>query len=110
MHVMKTYEVAFVIRGYVDNIDDDIGVIECNGTVPSDIDDEKFVIKDGRLYYTIKASSPQLAYEKAKIQFENEDLKQLHLTDWTLEHVSRNNQYWYKEDLPGIWFCGTTKK
>lgn len=99
---MKTYEVAFVIEGYIDNIDDDIGVIECNGTVPSDIDDSKFVIRDGRLYYNIEALSPQSAYEKAKIQFESEDLKQLHLTDWTLEHVSMNDTYWYKEDLPEI--------
>lgn len=91
--MMKTYEVALVIRGYIDNIDDDIGVIECNGVIPSDVDDEKFVIKDGRLYYNIEASSPQLAYEKAKIQFENEDLKRLHLTDWTLEHVSLGDKY-----------------
>ena len=51
----------------------------------------------------IRGREPRkIAYEKAKIQFESEDLKQLHLTDWTLEHVAMNDKYWYKEDLPEI--------
>ena len=28
---MQTYEVAFVVYGYIDNEDENIGLIECNG-------------------------------------------------------------------------------
>ena len=31
--------------------------------------------------------------------FENDDFKELTVTDWWLEHVSIGDKYWYSEDL-----------
>ena len=83
---MQTYEVAFVVYGYIDNEDENIGLIECNGLQKYE---HQYWLKDGRMYYSIDTSSPQKAYE----------LKALTVTDWCLEHVSIGDRYWYKEDL-----------
>jgi hypothetical protein len=93
---MQTYEVAFVVYGYIDNEDEDIGLIECNGLQKYE---HQYWLKDGRMYYSIDTSSPQKAYELGKQLFESDDFKALTVTDWCLEHVSIGDRYWYKEDL-----------
>ncbi|WP_029732296.1 replication/maintenance protein RepL [Dorea sp. AGR2135] len=93
---MPTYEVAFVVQGYVANTVADIGPIECNGLQK---DEHHYYLKDGRMYYNINATSPEKAYALGRQLFENEDFKDLTVTDWCLEHVSFGDKYWYKEDL-----------
>jgi hypothetical protein len=93
---MKTYEVAFVIYGYITHEDDDIGPTECNGFTKQN---NEFYLKDGRIYYNITAETPEKAYEFGKQIFAADDFKDLTITDWTLEHISYNDTYWYKEDL-----------
>ena len=54
------------------------------------------------IYYVsicIDASSPEKAYVLGRQLFENDDFKELTVTDWFLEHVSIGDKYWYKEDL-----------
>lgn len=93
---MQTYEVAFVVYGYIDNEDENIGLIECNGLQKYE---HQYWLKDGRMYYSIDTSSPQKAYELGKQLFESDDFKALTVTDLCLEHVSIGDRYWYKEDL-----------
>lgn len=93
---MQTYEVAFVVHGYVDNEDADIGPVECNGLREYK---HQYYLKDGRMYYNVDASSPEKAYELGRQLFENDDFKELTVTEWFLEHVSISDKYWYKEDL-----------
>lgn len=93
---MPTYEVAFVVHGFVANTVADIGPIECNGLQK---DEHHYYLKDGRMYYNINATSPEKAYALGRQLFENEDFKDLTVTDWCLEHVSFGDKYWYKEDL-----------
>lgn len=93
---MQTYEVAFVVHGYVDNEDADIGPVECNGFREYE---HQYYLKDGRMYYNIDASSPEKAYELGRQLFENDDFKELTVIEWFLEHVSIDDKYWYKEDL-----------
>lgn len=47
---MQTYEVAFVVYGYIDNEDENIGLIECNGLQKYE---HQYWLKDGRMYYSI---------------------------------------------------------
>ena len=93
---MQTYEVAFVVHGYVNNEDADIGPVECNGLQEYE---HQYHLKDGRMYYNINASSPEKAYELGGQLFENDDFQELTVTEWFLEHVSIGDKYWYKEDL-----------
>lgn len=93
---MKSYEVAFVVHGYVANTVADIGPVECNGLQK---DEHQYYLKDGRMYYNIDATSPEKAYALGKQRFENDDFKDLTITGWYLEHVSIGDKYWYKEDL-----------
>lgn len=95
-YAMPTYEVAFVVHGYVANTVADIGPIECNGLQK---DEHQYYLKDGRIYYNIDATSPKKAYALGRQRFENDDFKDLTVTDWCLEHVSFGDKYWYKEDL-----------
>ena len=48
--IVRTYEVAFVVFGYIQNKDDDIGCIECNGLTKAG---ENYVLKDGRIYCNV---------------------------------------------------------
>jgi len=82
---MPTYEVAFVVHGYVANTVADIGPIECNGLQK---DEHQYYLKDGRMYYNVNATSPKKAYALGRQRFENDDFKELTVTDWCLEHVS----------------------
>lgn len=50
-------------------------------------------------YATVNATSPEEAYALGRQRFENDDFKELTVTDWCLEHVSFGDKYWYKEDL-----------
>ena len=93
---MQTYEVAFVVHGYIDNEYDDIGLIECNGLYKHE---NVYYLKDGRMYYAVNAPTPDKAYEFGKQLFEDDDFRNLTITDWCLEHVSAGEKYWYKEDL-----------
>lgn len=93
---MPTYEVAFVVQGFVANSVADIGPVECNGLRK---DEHQYYLKDGRMYYNIDATSPEKAYALGKQLFKNDDFKELTVTDWKLEHVSLGDKYWYKEDL-----------
>ena len=93
---MHTYEVAFVVHGYVANTVADIGPVECNGLRQ---DGHHYYLNDGRMYYNIDTTSPKKAYTLGKQLFENDDFKELTVTDWELEHVSLGDKYWYKEDL-----------
>lgn len=93
---MHTYEVAFVVHGHVANDVADIGPVECNGLRK---DEHQYYLKDGRMYYNIDATSPEKAYALGRQLFENDDFKELTVTDWWLEHVSLGDNYWYKEDL-----------
>ena len=93
---MPTYEVAFVVQGYVANAVANIGPVECNGLRKNE---HHYYLKDGRMYYNINATSPEKAYALGKQLFENDDFKDLTVTDWWLEHVSLGGNYWYKEDL-----------
>ena len=56
---MPTYEIAFVVHGYVANAVADIGPVECNGLQK---DKHQYYLKDGRMYYNISATSPEKAY------------------------------------------------
>lgn len=47
---MHTYEVAFVVHGYVANTVADIGPVECNGFRQ---DEHQYYLKDGRRYYIL---------------------------------------------------------
>lgn len=93
---MPTYEVAFVVQGFVANAVADIGPVECNGLQK---DEHQYYLKDGRIYYNINATSPEKAYALGRQRFENDDFKDLTVTDWCLEHVSFGDKYWYKADL-----------
>lgn len=93
---MPTYEVAFVVQGFVANNVANIGPVECNGLQK---DEHHYYLKDGRMYYNINATSPEKAYALGRQRFENDDFKDLTVTDWYLEHVSIGDKYWYKEDL-----------
>lgn len=93
---MPTYEVAFVVQGYVANTVADIGPVECNGLQK---DGHQYYLKDGRIYYNINATSPEKAYALGRQRFENDDFKDLTVIDWCLEHVSFGDKYWYKADL-----------
>ena len=93
---MQTYEVAFVVHGYIDNEDADIGPVECNGLQEHE---HQYYLKDGRMYYNVDTASPEKAYELGRQLFENDNFKELTVTDWFLEHVSIGDKYWYKEDL-----------
>ena len=93
---MKTYEVAFVVHSYVANTVADIGPVECNGLQK---DEHHYYLKDGRMYYNIDATSPEKAYALGKQLFENDDFKELTVTNWKLEHVSLGDTYWYAENL-----------
>lgn len=92
----ESYEVAFVIDGYVTTKDSDIGNIECNGFI---FQDNVYILKDGRLYYTVKATSPTEAYYKGVSLYQNDNLGDLIETRCGLEHVSKGDKYWYKGDL-----------
>lgn len=93
---MPTYEVAFVVHGYVANTVADIGPVECNGFRQ---DEHQYYLKDGRIYSNINATSPEKAYALGRQRFENEDFKKLTVTNWCLEHVSLDDTYWYAKDL-----------
>lgn len=98
----NTYEVAFVVNGYIKNIDDYIGDIECNGIIKED--NETYHIKDGRAYFYVDANTPEEAYEKANELFDNMDVGECQIVDSKLEHISQsfengNDRYWYEEDL-----------
>lgn len=47
---MPTYEVAFVVQGFVANTVADIGPVECNGLQK---DEHYYYLKDGRMYYNV---------------------------------------------------------
>ena len=94
----EEYEVAFVVRGYVDNQDDEIGNLECNGTIFSE-DRLGYEIRDGRMYYLVPAENPKEAYTKGLDLLKSEDFQKLHIVDTELEHVSRGDQYWYMPEL-----------
>ena len=98
--IVRTYEVAFVVFGYVQNKDDDIGCIECNGLTKAG---ENYVLKDGRIYCNVVHKSPQAAYEHGVwlMQSGGVNLGNAEIVDWYLEHVSCEDEYWYKEDLEG---------
>lgn len=49
-YAMPTYEVAFVVHGYVANTVADIGPVECNGLQK---DRHQYYLKDGRMYYNV---------------------------------------------------------
>lgn len=51
---MHTYEVAFVVHGYVANTVADIGPVECNGFRQ---DEHQYYLKDGRRYYILSVFS-----------------------------------------------------
>lgn len=96
------YEVAFVIYGYIDEIDAPIGDIECSGTI-QEIDGQ-FHLKDGRACFSVVANSPEEAYEKAADLFDNMDVGNCTVIDSKLEHISQSfdgkmDKYWYEEDL-----------
>lgn len=98
--VVKTYEVAFVVFGYIQNEYDDIGCIECNGVAKTG---EDYVLKDGRIYFNFVEKSPQAAYEHGVwlMQSGAANFGDAEVVDWYLEHVSCGDKYWYKEDLKG---------
>ena len=93
---MPTYEVAFVVQGYVANNVANTGHVECNELRK---DEHQYYLKDGRMYYNIDATSPEKAYALGGQLFENDDFKELTITDWCLEHVSLGDTYWYTENL-----------
>ena len=53
---IQTYKVAFVVHGYIDNEDADIGPVECHGLREYE---HQYYLKDGRMYYNVDASSPK---------------------------------------------------
>ena len=93
---MPTYEVAFVVQGFVANNVADIGLIKCNGLRKNE---HQYYLKDGRMYHNIDATSPEKAYALGKQLFKNDDFKELTVTDWKLKHVSLGDTYWYAENL-----------
>ena len=93
----NTYDVCFVVYGHILSEYADIGNLECNGTIPND--ENESTIKDGRAYYTVTANSPNDAYNKTYILFENDNFQELIIDNWTLEHISQNEKYWYTEDI-----------
>lgn len=99
--LLKDYEVVFVVNGSIKHEDDDIGEVECNGVVK---EDDNLVLKDGRVFFTIQASTPEEAYVKASELFEDIDVGKCEVYDSRLEHISLelengNEQYWYMGDL-----------
>lgn len=92
----ESYEVAFVIEGYVTKNDSDIGNIECNGFI---FHDNVYILKEGRLYYTVKATSPTEAYYKGVSLYQDDNFGDLIETRCGLEHVSKGDTYWYKGNL-----------
>lgn len=49
-YAMSTYEVAFMVHGFVANTVADIGPVECNGLRK---DEHHYYLKDGRMYYNV---------------------------------------------------------
>ena len=98
--IARTYEVAFVVFGYTQNEYDDIGCIECNGATKAG---ENYVLKDGRIYFNVIEKSPQMAYEHGVwlMQSGAANFGDAEVVDWYLEHVSCEDEYWYREDLEG---------
>ena len=92
----ESYEVAFVIEGYVTKEDSDIGNIECNGFI---FQDNVYILKDGRLYYTVKATNPTEAYYKGLSLYQDDNFGDLIETRWDLEHISKGDKYFYKGDF-----------
>lgn len=97
---MQEYEVALVIEGYLNAEYDEVGEVECNGL--NKCQDNHYHLRDGRLYFTVCAESPQAAYEKAVLLFDTAYLGAIILEDCKLEHVSHDDTYWYEEDLRRI--------
>lgn len=98
----NVYEVAFVVYGYIEEIDAPIGNVECNGTIQET--DGRFHLKDGRAYFSVVANSPEEAYGKAANLFDDMDVGDCTVIDSKLEHISQPfdgkvDKYWYEEDL-----------
>lgn len=90
-------EVVFVVEGYIENPDGDIGQVECNGLKNND---DKWWLKDGRIcYYINEATNVSEAYNQAKRMTFEDDFKDLHVTNMCLEHVYDGQKYWYTEDF-----------
>ena len=94
----QEYEVCFVVYGHILSEDANIGNLDCNGTI-FDSEENEWTIKDGRAYYTVTAKSPNNAYQKGYAMFETDNFQDLIIDNWTLEHVSKNDEYWYSEDI-----------
>lgn len=99
--LLNDYEVVFVVNGSIKYEDDDIGEVECNGVIK---EDDNFILKDGRAFFTIQANTPEEAYVKASELFEDMDVGKCEIYDSRLEHISLeldkgNEQYWYMGDL-----------
>lgn len=96
-NLRREYTVVFVVKGHLDDPDDSIGMLECNGTIENE--SHQFEIKDGRAYYHVTANTPEEAYLIAKDIFENDAFGNLIIDETCLEHVELDNDTWYIEDL-----------
>lgn len=96
------YEVVLVVEGHMTSEHGDTGEVECNGVVEREDGDGEisYILKDGRLYFSVDAVSPQDAYDKAVLLNEAADYGDIIVDDWRLEHVLDNDgNYFYRKDL-----------
>lgn len=101
--IEQTYEVCFVVEGYVCDDIASIGAVECNGTEYNE-DEDCYYLKDGRVYYSVDAENPLEAREKGEMMLHDDTFYDLNVTNLSLEHVSLYNEngldvYWYEGDF-----------
>ena len=61
--------------------------------------DNVYILKDGRLYYTVKATNPTEAYYKGLSLYQDDNFGDLIETRWDLEHILKGEKYFYKGDF-----------